>query len=240
MKLLNIENLNAGYGRIQVVRDINAHVNTQEIVSIIGANGAGKSTLLSSICGIVIPWSGRVFLGDKEITGISMEKIMDFGISVVCEGRQIFESLTVFDNLLLGGYFRLQKGEKKEKIEKDIEFVYETFPILKERRKQLAGTLSGGEQRMLTIGTCLMSKPKLLLLDELSLGLAPIITREIYQVILDQFKNGLTILLVEQNVRIALDISTRAYVMETGKIVLEGKSNELLNNEAVKRAYLGG
>jgi branched-chain amino acid transport system ATP-binding protein len=239
--LLKIENLNTGYGRIQVVRDITIHVPFQEMVSVIGANGAGKSTILNSICGLVPIWSGKVSFEDEEITGNPTEKIMKLGISLVPEGgKQIFESLTTFDNLLLGAYSRQRKGERKEKIKEDIEFVYGIFPRLQERKKQLAGTLSGGETRMLTIGMCLMSRPKLLFLDEPSLGLAPLITREIYRVVLNLFKEGLTILLVEQNVRIALDISNQAYVMETGKIVLEGKSCELLNNEALKKAYMGG
>lgn len=224
-----------------MVRDINIYVPPNELVSVIGANGAGKSTLLNSICGLVSIWSGKVSFEGKEITGISTERVMKLGISLVPEGgKQIFESLTTLDNLILGAYSRQRKGEKKGKVKKDIEFVYGIFPRLQEREKQLAGTLSGGETRMLTIGMCLMSRPKLLLLDELSLGLAPIITKEIYRVILNLFKDGLTILMVEQNVRIALDISNQAYVMETGKIVLEGKSSELLNNEAVKKAYLGG
>lgn len=211
------------------------------MVSVIGANGAGKSTLLSSVCGLVPVWGGRVFFEDKEITGVPTEKMMKLGIALVPEGgKQFFESLTTLDNLLLGAYYRRRKGENKDKIKKDIEFVYKIFPRLQERREQLAGTLSGGEARMLTLGMCLMSKPKLLLLDEPSLGLAPIVIKEIYRVVLNLFNEGLTILLVEQNVRIALDISNQAYVMETGKIVLEGKSSELLNNEAVKKAYLGG
>jgi branched-chain amino acid transport system ATP-binding protein len=238
--LLKVENLNAGYGRIQAIRDINIHIRPQEIISIIGPNGAGKSTLLNTICGIVSPWSGRIFFQEKEITDIPAEKIKRFGISVVQEGSQIFESLTVFDNLLLGAYSRQRRGEKRENVEKEIELVCQIFPILRDRRKQLAGTLSGGERRMLSIGICLMSRPQLILLDEPSLGLAPLIIKEIYRVLLDLFKGGITILLVEQNVRIALDISTRSYVMETGRIALEGKSSELLDNEMVKRAYLGG
>jgi branched-chain amino acid transport system ATP-binding protein len=211
------------------------------MVSVIGANGAGKSTLLNSICGLVPTWRGKVIFEDKEITGVPTEKMMKLGIALVPEGgKQFFESLTTFDNLLLGAYHRQRKGEDKEKVRKDIQFIYGTFPRLGERRKQLAGTLSGGEARMLTIGMCLMSKPKLLLLDEPSLGLAPIVTKEIYRAVLNLFREGLTILLVEQNVRIALDISNQAYVMETGRIVLEGKSSELLNNEEVKKAYLGG
>jgi branched-chain amino acid transport system ATP-binding protein len=239
--LLKIENLNTGYGRIQALREVNIRVSLREMVSVIGANGAGKSTLLNSVCGLVPVWGGRVFFEDKEITGMAPEKIMKFGISLVPEGgKQFFESLTTLDNLLLGAYYRQRKGEIRDKIRKDIEFVYGIFPRLEERRKQLAGTLSGGEARMLTIGMCLMSKPKLLLLDEPSLGLAPIVTKEIYRVVLNLFNEGLTTLLVEQNVRIALDISNQAYVMETGKIVLEGRSCELLNDEAVKKAYLGG
>jgi len=239
--LLKIENLNTGYGRIQALRDVNITIFLHQMVSVIGANGAGKSTLLNSVCGLVPVWRGSVFFEDKEITGMAPEKIVKFGISLVPEGgKQFFESLTTLDNLLLGAYHRQRKGENKNKIKKDIEFVYGIFPRLEERRKQLAGTLSGGEARMLTIGMCLMSKPKLLLLDEPSLGLAPIVTKEIYRVVLDLFNEGLTTLLVEQNVRIALDISNQAYVMETGKIVLEGRSCEMLNNESVKKAYLGG
>jgi len=239
--LLKIENLSTGYGKIQAIRDVNISVALHQMVSVIGANGAGKSTLLSSICGLVPVWGGRVFFEDKEITGVPTEKMMKLGIALVPEGgKQFFESLTTLDNLLLGAYYRRRKGENKDKIKKDIEFVYKIFPRLQERREQLAGTLSGGEARMLTLGMCLMSKPKLLLLDEPSLGLAPIVIKEIYRIVLNLFNEGLTILLVEQNVRIALDISDQAYVMETGKIVLEGKSSELLNNEAVKKAYLGG
>jgi branched-chain amino acid transport system ATP-binding protein len=239
--LLKIENLITGYGRIQVIKDITLHVPFREMVSVIGANGAGKSTILNSVCGLIPIWSGKVSFEDEEITGSPTEKIMKLGISLVPEGgKQIFESLTTFDNLLLGAYSRQRKEKRKEKIKEDIEFVYGIFPRLQERKKQLAGTLSGGEARMLTIGMCLMSKPKLLLLDEPSLGLAPIVTQEIYRVVVNLFKEGLTILLVEQNVRIALDVSNQAYVMETGKIVLEGNSSELRNNEAVKRAYLGG
>lgn len=239
--MLKIENLSTGYGKIQAIRDVNISVALHQMVSVIGANGAGKSTLLSSVCGLVPVWGGRVFFEDKEITGVPTEKMMKLGIALVPEGgKQFFESLTTLDNLLLGAYYRRRKGENKDKIKKDIEFVYKIFPRLQERREQLAGTLSGGEARMLTLGMCLMSKPKLLLLDEPSLGLAPIVIKEIYRVVLNLFNEGLTILLVEQNVRIALDISNQAYVMETGKIVLEGKSSELLNNEAVKKAYLGG
>lgn len=239
--MLKIENLSTGYGKIQAIRDVNISVALHQMVSVIGANGAGKSTLLSSICGLVPVWGGRVFFEDKEITGVPTEKMMKLGIALVPEGgKQFFESLTTLDNLLLGAYYRRRKGENKDKIKKDIEFVYKIFPRLQERREQLAGTLSGGEARMLTLGMCLMSKPKLLLLDEPSLGLAPIVIKEIYRIVLNLFNEGLTILLVEQNVRIALDISDQAYVMETGKIVLEGKSSELLNNEAVKKAYLGG
>jgi len=239
--LLKIENLNTGYGRIHAIRDVNIHVPSHEMVSVIGANGAGKSTLLNSICGLIPIWTGKVIFEEREIMGVPPEKIMKFGISLVPEGgKQFFESLTVLDNLLLGAYHRQRKGENKEKIQKDIDFVYGIFPRLQERRRQLAGTMSGGEARMLTIGMCLMSRPNLLLLDELSLGLAPIITKEIYRVILKLFKDGLTILMVEQNVRIALDISNQAYVMETGRIVLEGRASELRNNESVKKAYLGG
>jgi branched-chain amino acid transport system ATP-binding protein len=239
--LLKIENLITGYGRIQVIKDITLHVPFREMVSVIGANGAGKSTILNGVCGLIPIWSGKVSFEDEEITGSPTEKIMKLGISLVPEGgKQIFESLPTFDNLLLGAYSRQRKGEGKEKIKNDIEFVYGVFPRLRERRKQLAGTLSGGEARMLTIGMCLMSRPKLLLLDEPSLGLAPIVTQEIYRVVLNLFKEGLTILLVEQNVRIALDVSNHAYVMETGKIILEGRSSELRDNEALKEAYLGG
>lgn len=239
--MLKVENLSTGYGKIQTLRDVTMSVSLHQLISVIGANGAGKSTLLNSICGLVPPWRGRIFFEDREITGMAPDKIMRFGISLVPEGaKQFFESLTTLDNLLLGAYHRYRKGEDRESIKRGIEFVYGIFPRLQERRKQFAGTLSGGEARMLTLGMCLMSKPKLLLLDEPSLGLAPIITKEIYRVVLNLFKEGLTTLLVEQNVRIALDVSSQSYVMETGRVVLEGKSSELLKNEAVKKSYLGG
>ncbi len=239
--MLRVEGLSTGYGRIQALHGVTIRVPAHEMVAVIGANGAGKSTLLNSVCGLVPAWGGRVLFEERELTGMVPEKIIRFGISLVPEGgKQFFESLTTLDNLLLGAYYRQRKGEGRGQIQKDMEFVYGTFPRLGERKAQLAGTLSGGEARMLTIGMCLMSRPKLLLLDEPSLGLAPIMTKEIYRVVMNLFKEGLTTLLVEQNVRIALDLSNQAYVMETGKIVLEGRSCQLLNDEAVKKAYLGG
>jgi len=214
------------------------HIEEGEIVALIGANGAGKTTLLNSIVGLIPSVSGQIFFLDADIVGRSPRKIVRMGVSLVPEGRQLFAPLTVMENLILGAYQRYGK-EKKSEIKSDLEAVFERFPILKERRTQVAGTLSGGEQQMLAIGRALMSRPKLILLDEPSMGLAPLIAAQIFQIISQLHRQGTTILLVEQNARAALRISDRTYVIETGRVVLQGVSEELFHNREVKRAYLG-
>ena len=235
--MLRVQSLTAGYGGITVLRGVSIHVRPGEIVALIGANGAGKSTLLKAIAGLITPTSGRVIFDGREITGLSADRIVRLGISMVPEGRRLFAPLTVEDNLRLGAYplGRRDKGE----IERKMEEIFEIFPVLRERKSQVAGTLSGGEQQMLAIGRALMSEPRLLLLDEPSMGLAPMVVSEIFRVISSLRERGTTILLVEQNVRIALRIADRGYVMETGRIVLEGDAEELLRNREVERAYLG-
>jgi len=236
--MLKIKSLSVLYGNIQALVGVSLHVKPGEIVTLIGANGAGKTTLLNTISGLVPAEKGSILFSDKNIIGLSPENIVKIGISQVPEGRQVFAPLTIWDNLILGAYSRYRRKNKRE-IYSDLDAIFELFPILQERRKQLAGTLSGGEQQMLAIGRALMSKPKLLLLDEPSMGLAPMITKEIFKVITDLRENGTTILLVEQNARASLKIADRGYVMETGKIVIQGPSEELLENQGVKRAYLG-
>jgi len=233
--MLRIQSLTAAYGKIQALKGISLHVSEGEIVTLIGANGAGKSTLLKVISGLVPPVRGEALFCDFDITKLPPEEIVKRGISQVPEGRQIFSPLTVLDNLILGAYVRKNKREVRDKLES----IFAIFPILRERQKQYAGTLSGGEQQMLAIGRALMSDPKLLLLDEPSMGLAPIIVSDIFKVIGDLRERGTTILLVEQNARAALKVADRGYVMETGRIVLQGVSKELLENKEVKRAYLG-
>jgi branched-chain amino acid transport system ATP-binding protein len=236
--MLRITSLNVSYGNIRALTNISIHVRPGEIVTLIGANGAGKSTLLNAVSGLVPAQQGGIFYGDRDIKGVSAENIVKMGISQVPEGRQVFAPLSVWDNLILGAYSRYQRKAKREIIA-DIDAIFGIFPILRERKKQLAGTLSGGEQQMLAIGRAMMSNPKLLLLDEPSMGLAPMIASEIFRVIVNLRQKGTTILLVEQNARAALKIADRGYVIETGRIVLEGPSDELLENREVKRAYLG-
>ena len=236
--LLKIRNLSTHYGKIQALDSVSIHIWEGEIVSLIGANGAGKSTLLNSISGIVNSSSGSIVFNGKDISKKSPEEIVKLGISQVPEGRQIFNSFTVFDNIMLGAYLRRKRKEKKE-IQDDLRDIFNIFPILEERKKQRAGTLSGGEQQMLAIARGLMARPRLLMLDEPSLGLAPKITAEIMNVIKDLKDNKLTILLVEQNARAALKISDRGYVFETGNVLLEGRGDDLLLDGDVKRAYLG-
>ncbi|MBN1573838.1 MAG: ABC transporter ATP-binding protein [Deltaproteobacteria bacterium] len=236
--LLKIRNLSTHYGKIRALDAVSMHIWEGEIVSLIGANGAGKSTLLNSISGIVGLSSGSIVFNDREISKRKPEEIVNLGISQVPEGRQIFDSFTVYDNIMLGAYLRRKSKEKKE-IQKNLRDIFDLFPILEERKKQRAGTLSGGEQQMLAIARGLMAKPRLLMLDEPSLGLAPKITTEIMNVIKDLKNNNLTILLVEQNARAALKISDRGYVFETGNVLLEGRGEELLLDGDVKRAYLG-
>lgn len=237
--MLRIENLYANYDSITALKGVSIEVPRGEIVSIIGANGAGKSTLLKAISGLIKTQQGRIVYKDNDIAGQPANKIVAFGISQVPEGRQIFAHLTVQDNIQLGAYLYFKRRNRAE-IEQRIEEVYQMFPILKKRIKQVAGTLSGGEQQMLAIARALMGRPELLLLDEPSMGLAPLIVREILGVIKQLNKAGTTILLVEQNAKAALNVAKRAFVLETGEIVLEGPSKELSDNPKVKEAYLGG
>ncbi len=236
--MLEVQGISTFYGRIQALREISLEVHAGEIVSLVGANGAGKTTLLNSISGIVPPCQGKILFEGKEITHLPPEKIVGLGISQVPERRQVFNTFTVRDNLNLGAYLRLRRGEDRA-VKEDIAYVFSLFPVLEERQKQLAETLSGGEQQMLVVGRGLMARPKVLLLDEPSLGLAPIIVDYIFQVFEQLRQSGTTILLVEQNVRAALEISDRVYVLETGRVVLKGTAQELMTNEAVQQAYLG-
>lgn len=234
-KMLSLKNIAAHYGNIQALRDVSIDIRSGEIVTIIGANGAGKTTTLKTICGLLKPTSGSITFEGKDITSWSTEEIVKSGISLVPEGRRIFPRMTIFENLKLGAYLNNNKAE----IQEDMEEVFSMFPILKDRIKQMAGTLSGGEQQMLAIGRSLMARPKLLLLDEPSMGLAPKIVESIFDIILSINKKGTTILLVEQNAHMALSIAHRGYVMESGKIVLCDDCKKLLKNEKVKKAYLG-
>lgn len=237
--MLTIKNIDVYYGKIHAVRRASLHVRKGEIVALIGGNGAGKTTLLSTVSGLIRPASGTITFDGMEITRDKADKIVRAGISHVPEGRLVFKPLSVEDNLLLGSFHRFRHGIKRE-IAKDMESIYTMFPVLKERRKQPAGTLSGGEQQMLAIGRALMARPKVLLLDEPSMGLAPNITQEIFKhIVMLRDKFGLTVLLVEQNARSALKIADRGYVLETGRIVLQGPAEELLQNKDVQRAYLG-
>ena len=235
--MLKIRNLEAGYGKLRVLKRISMHVDAGEIVTIIGANGAGKTTLLHTITGLVKVNSGEILFRDWNLCKIAPEKIVAAGCSLVPEGRQVFSTMTVQENLILGGYVLAKK--KKGGIEQEIKRVYELFPVLKEREKQLAGTLSGGEQQMLAMGRALMAKPSLIMMDEPSTGLAPLIVKSIFQVILRLREEGNTVLLIEQNAKAALGIADRGYVLETGKIILQGVSEDLLQNRDVQRAYLG-
>ncbi len=236
--MLTIRNLKSYYGRMQALKGVSLHVEEGEVVSLIGANGAGKTTLLNSIVGLVSSRTGQILFSDTDIIQRNPRQIIRMGVSLVPEGRQLFAPLTVIDNLVLGAYQRYRK-DKKSEIKSDLEKVFVLFPILKERKSQIAGTLSGGEQQMLAIGRSLMARPKLILMDEPSMGLAPLITTQIFQIISELHKQGTTILLVEQNAEAALRISSRAYVIETGRVVLQGMSQELLHNQEVRRAYLG-
>jgi branched-chain amino acid transport system ATP-binding protein len=236
--MLQVEKVSSFYGNIQALKEASLEVDEGEIVSLVGANGAGKTTLLNTVSGIVPPRHGRILLDKKETTHLAAELIVGLGISQVPERRQVFGTLTVRDNLTLGAYHRLRRGERSD-VNRDLERIFELFPILKERQGQSAGTLSGGEQQMLAIGRGLMAQPKVLLLDEPSLGLAPLLVKEIFDVLGELRESGMTILLVEQNARAALEISDRAYVLETGSIVLGGNAQDLIANEEVQKAYLG-
>jgi branched-chain amino acid transport system ATP-binding protein len=231
--MLKINKINVSYGKLQVLWDVSFEVNKGDITAIIGPNGAGKTTILRTIAGLLKPLSGSITFMNEKIDGIPPNKIVKRGISLVMEGRKLFPKMTVLENLEMGAYTKWD--ERFDMLEK----IFQIFPILKERKNQLAGTLSGGEQQMLAIARALMSRPKLLMLDEPSLGLAPKLVLQIFDLVKEINDNGVTILLVEQNVKHALELASRAYVLENGRIVLEGKGNELLENEYVKKAYLG-
>ena len=239
--MLKIKNINTYYGQAQALKNVSLHLTEGEIVTLIGANGAGKTTLLNSLSGVVPPRSGQIIFNNVPINNLAVHRIVQMGISQVPEGRQVFKPLSVEDNLELGAYLHYKvMGGGRSEVKKTGEMVYALFPILKDRRKQLAGTLSGGEQQMLAIGRAFMARPKLMLLDEPSMGLAPMVAQEIFRVIenLSQEKKT-TILLVEQNARAALKMANRGYVLENGRLILEGTAAELLENKDVQRAYLG-
>lgn len=231
--ILEVKDLHVSYGGIKAVKDISFEVPKGEVVTLIGANGAGKSSTLRSIVGLVKPESGSIQFEGTELSGLSTDQIVSKGITLVPEGRRVFPDLTVLENLKIGAYMR------KDSLEEDLKWVHDLFPRLKERSWQLAGTLSGGEQQMLAIGRALMSKPELIMMDEPSLGLAPIIVQGVFDIIREINKQGVTILLVEQNANMALKAANKGYVMETGRITLTGTGVELLENEEVKAAYLG-
>jgi branched-chain amino acid transport system ATP-binding protein len=236
--MLRLDKVSAYYGRIQALREVSLEVAEGEIVAVIGPNGAGKTTLMNVISGIVPARGGEILFDGDVVTSSSPEKIVRAGISQVPERRQIFGTMSVLDNLTLGAYHRYGR-DGKEAVKRDMAFVFDIFPRLKDRVKQAAGTLSGGEQQMLAIGRAWMAKPRLLLMDEPSLGLAPLLVKEIFRVSAELRERGMTILLVEQNARAALDLADRAYVMGSGRVVLEGAADELACDERVQRAYLG-
>ncbi len=233
--MLKIENLMVSYGGIKALKGIHMEVEENKIVALIGANGAGKSTTLRSIVGLVKPEEGIITYHGEDLAKVQTKDLVRRGITLVPEGRRVFPNLTVLENLKIGAFYR----NDDENIKDDLEWVYTLFPRLKERTWQLAGTLSGGEQQMLAVGRALMSRPKLLMMDEPSLGLAPLIVKEIFNIIEEINRQGVTILLIEQNANVSLKIAHKAYVMETGDITLEGTGSELLRNEEVKKAYLG-
>ncbi|HIW84208.1 MAG TPA: ABC transporter ATP-binding protein [Candidatus Dorea gallistercoris] len=235
MAMLTIKDLEVYYGVIQAIKGVSFEVNQGEVIALIGANGAGKTTILHTITGLIAPKNGSVLFEGKELTKMPAHKIVSLGMAHVPEGRRVFSDLSVYENLRMGAYTRRDKNE----IEQTLEKVYERFPRLKERRNQMAGTLSGGEQQMLAMGRALMSKPKIILMDEPSMGLSPIMVNEIFSIIQEVSDGGTTVLLVEQNAKKALAIADRGYVLETGNIVLEGKASDLLDNDSIKKAYLG-
>ncbi len=238
--MLKIKNINTYYGQVHALKNVSLHLKEKEIVTLIGANGAGKTTILNSLSAITPPKSGEIVFNGMPIGNSTPDRIVELGISQVPEGRQVFKPLSVEDNLELGAYLRYKRKEGRGAIRTELEEIYSLFPRLKERRKQMAGTLSGGEQQMLAIGRALMAKPKILLLDEPSMGLAPLVVQEIFNVIENlRREKGTTILLVEQNAKAALKMADRGYVLETGKVVLEGIASELLDNKEIQRAYLG-
>ena len=234
--MFRVTNLEAGYGKLRVLKNVSLHVAGGEIVILLGANGAGKSTLLKAASGILRPQGGQVLFDRQDIAGAAMERIVELGCVLVPEGRQLFNPLSVRENLLLGAYLHARRSER---VRESLEEVFSLFPRLAERQAQLAGTLSGGEQQMLAIGRALMARPKLILMDEPSMGLAPMAVDKIFQTLAELPARGITLLLVEQNARASLGIANRGYVLETGQIVLEGSSLELMDNHDVRRAYLG-
>ena len=235
MSLLKVTDLVVSYGGIEALKGISFEVDQGKIVTLIGANGAGKSTTLRTISGLVPPKDGRIYFEGRDITDFNTQKIVETGIAMVPEGRRVFVNLTVLENLRIGAYLR----KDKELIEEDIKYVYELFPRLKERSWQLAGTLSGGEQQMLAVGRAVMTRPKLVMMDEPSLGLAPLVVKDIFKIILTLKSTGMTVLLIEQNANAALHACDYAYVMETGRITMTGTGEELLASEAIQEAYLG-
>lgn len=235
MAMLEVKNIEVYYGMIQALKGISFEVNQGEVIALIGANGAGKTTTLHTLTGLLSPKSGSVIFEGKDITKMPAHKIVSMGIAHVPEGRRVFADLSVYQNLRIGAYTRKDKKE----IEESLQMIYKRFPRLEERKNQRAGTLSGGEQQMLAMGRALMSKPKLIVMDEPSMGLSPIFVNEIFDIIQEISKAGTTVLLVEQNAKKALAISNRAYVLETGKIVLEGDAAVLMNDDSIKKAYLG-
>ncbi|WP_207668633.1 ABC transporter ATP-binding protein [Harryflintia acetispora] len=235
MHMLKVKNLNVSYGAIHAIHDVSLEVNEGEIVSLIGANGAGKTTTLSTITGLKKAASGEVTLDGQNLLAMPAPKIVGLGLAHVPEGRRIFAEMTVAENLEMGAYTRRERAE----VQQSIEDVYGRFPRLKERYRQVAGTLSGGEQQMLAIGRALMSRPKILLMDEPSMGLSPLLVKEIFAIIGEVNASGVTVLLVEQNAKMALSIANRAYVLETGRVVMEGDAKELMGNSEIKKAYLG-
>lgn len=235
MSMLEIKDLEVFYGMIQAIKGVSFDVNEGEVIALIGANGAGKTTILHTITGLINAQKGSVWFEGKDITKVPAHKIVSMGMAHVPEGRRVFANLTVLQNLKMGAYTRKDKNE----IEQTLENIYKRFPRLKERQNQFAGTLSGGEQQMLAMGRALMSHPKIILMDEPSMGLSPIFVNEIFDIIKSVSASGTTVLLVEQNAKKALSIADRAYVLETGRIVLSGKADDLLNNDSIKKAYLG-
>jgi len=236
--MLRLTSVAAAYGRITALRRVSLHVGAGEIVAVIGANGAGKTTLLDTICGVLPAQSGSIKYDGHEVAGAAPESLVKLGISHVPQGRQLFPDMTVYENLVLGAY-RRPRADKQAQMREDLERVYSIFTRLEERHSQLAGTLSGGEQQMLAIGRSLMSRPRLLLLDEPSMGLAPLVIKDIFKVITALHKQGTTVLIVEQNAKAALSVAQRGYVIETGRVILEGTAHELERNPEVQRAYLG-
>ncbi len=235
MAMLEVKDLEVYYGMIQAIKGISFEVNQGEVIALIGANGAGKTTTLHTITGLLSPKEGSVLFEGQDITKVPAHKIVSMGMAHVPEGRRVFSQLSVYENLKLGAYTRKDKSN----IDKELQSIYERFPRLAERKNQLAGTLSGGEQQMLAMGRALMSKPSIVLMDEPSMGLSPILVNEIFDIIESISKSGTTVLLVEQNAKKALSIADRAYVLETGKVVLEGDAKDLLENDSIKKAYLG-